>query len=63
MQDGHTYIPPPGRTLYLEVGMCVWYVEMVVCVHMGILSGECMVYTHICVYSMLDTHTHIYTIL
>jgi len=23
MQDGHTYIPPPGRTLYLEVGMCV----------------------------------------
>ena len=56
MQDGHTYIPLPGRTFYLEVGTCVLYIEVVVCAcAYGYLTWR-VVYTYICVYTI-----HIYT--
>ena len=59
----HIHTPLPGRTLYLEVGTCVLYIEVVVCVYAyGHLTWR-VVYTYICVYIMLNTHTHIYTIL
>ena len=39
--------------------MCVLYIEVVVCVYAyGHLIWR-VVYTYICVYTMLDTHTHI----
>ena len=29
----HIHTPLPGRTLYFEVGTCVLYIEVVVCVY------------------------------
>ena len=56
----HIHTPLPGRTLYLEVGMCVLHIEVVVCVY-GHLTWR-VVYTYIimCIYHVRYTYTHIY---
>ena len=54
----HIHTPLPGRTLYLEVGTCVLYIEVVVCVYAyGHLTWR-VVYTYICVYTMLHGYTY-----
>ena len=53
----HMYIPLPGRTRYLEVGMCMSYVEVVVCVY-GHLTWS-GIYIHMCIFHVRYTYTHI----
>ena len=56
----HIHTPLPGRTLYLEVGTCVLYIEVVVCVYAyGHLIWR-VVYTYIimCIYHVAWIHIH-----
>ena len=63
MQDGQTYIPLPGRTLYFDVRVyvCVLRRGGGLCV-LSILPGEWYIHTH--VYIQIShvgyTYTHIY---
>ena len=50
---------PPGRTLYLEVGMCVSYLEVVVCVYGHLTWRVVYAYIIMCIYHVGYTYTHI----